>query len=210
MEVEEERRRTGGLEQRDGFAPVIACRLPQREAVEAAEARHVGGRDHRPAHEVVLVAGELAPEGGFEIGVLAHRDGSGIGERSGDLRAGIVEPVEIALAHQHGEVMVAKADRARAQLVTRGHHLDPLGLRVLVDRAQAADREVDLLARGLAFLRRVALANDHLVRQAQHGIEQAGAGRLGIVLKTQDRGEIGPAAPSQFHRIEPETGAAIG
>ena len=84
VEIEEERRRAGGFEQRHRLAPVIALRLPQCEAVQAPEARHVRARDQRAADEVALIARELSPEGGFEIGILAHRDRAGVGERSGE------------------------------------------------------------------------------------------------------------------------------
>ena len=182
-------------QQRDRIAPVIALGLAQREAVQAAEAGHVGGGDHRAAHEVLLVAGELAPEGRLEIGVLAHGDRAGIGQRGGAGGGGIVEPVEVAFAHQHGQVMVAEGDRAGAELVARGHHLGALGT-ALPRRPIAgggAARSIRL-ARGLAFVRGEAFGHDHLARQAQQRIEQARAGRVGIVLEAQDGGEIGAAA----------------
>ena len=53
--------------------------LAKREAVQRADARHVGAGNHRAAHEILLVSGELAPEGGLEIGIFAHRDRAGIG-----------------------------------------------------------------------------------------------------------------------------------
>ena len=213
VEVEEERRRAGGFQQAHRIAPMVALGLPQGKAVERAEAGHVGAGDQRPAHQEMLVAGELAPEGRLQIGVLAHRDGAGIGQRGGDGGGRIVEPGKVALAHQHGQVMVAEDDRPAAQPVARGQHVGPLGSGLLVGGAQPAQRQVDPLARGLALLRGEAFRHDHLERQPQHPVEQARRGRVGIVLEAQHGREIGPVGPggaAQLHRIEPEAGPAIG
>ncbi len=119
VKIEEERRRAGGLQQRHRLAPVIALGLAQRKAVERAETRHVGAGDQRATNQIALVAGKLAPEGGLEIGILADRDRASVGDCSGAGGSGIVEPGEIALAHQHGEVMIAETNRAIAQRVAR-------------------------------------------------------------------------------------------
>ena len=214
VEVEEERRRAGGLEQRDRVAPVVALGLAEREAVQAAEARHVGGRDHRPAHEVLLVAGELAPERRLEVDVLAHRDRAGVGQRGGARGGRVVEPGEVALAHQHGQVVVAEAGRADAERIARGEHLGALGHRLLVGRAQAAQREVHPLARGLP-LRGAKLSLTTISNGSRSSASsRPGRGRVGIVLEAEDRREVGArpsrAAPSRRARSWPGGRAACG
>ncbi len=189
---------------------MIAIGLPQRKAVQAAEARHIGGRDHRAAHQILLIAGELSPECWLQIGILANRDRAGIGKTGSDHGGGIVKTFQAAFAHQHRKMMIAKADRSRAQLIARGEHICTFGLRVFIGAFQPADGKVDPLTCALAFLRCEALAHDHFAGQAQHGIEQARTGRFGIVLQAQHGGEISSARSAQFHRINPETGPAIG
>jgi hypothetical protein len=162
---------------------MIAVRFAEREAVERPEARHVGARDHRAADEVWLVAGELAPERRLEIGVLAHGDRAGIGQRGGTGSGSAVERFEIPFAHEHGQVMVAEADRALAECIARCEHIGPLGQRFLVGRAKAAKGKVDPFPRCLPLVRGEALTDDHLARQTQQRIEQAGTGRVGIILE---------------------------
>ena len=76
-----EKSHAGRFQQGDRIAPVIAGRLPQRKAVEAPEARHIGRGNQRAADDIFLVPRELRPEGGFEIGVLAHRDRDRVRQR---------------------------------------------------------------------------------------------------------------------------------
>ena len=92
----------GRLEHRDRLAPVIAARAAHREAVKRDEPRRVGARDQRAADDILLVAGELAPERGLEIDVLAHRDRADVGQRGGRIRGRALERLDRAAAHQHG------------------------------------------------------------------------------------------------------------
>ena len=210
VEIEEERGRAGGFQQRHRLAPVIALRLPQREAVQRSEARHVRARDQCAAHQIGFVAGELPPEGGLEIGVLAHRDRTGIGQRGGAGGHRVVEASEMAFLDHHGEVMIAETDRAIAQRIARGHHVGALGGGFLVGALEAADREVHPFARGLPLGRGVAFAHHHFEGQPQQAVEQARAGCLRIVLHAQHGGEIGRARAAHLDRVETEADAAIG
>jgi hypothetical protein len=210
VEIEEERRRAGGFEQRHRFTPVISLRLPQREAVQAPEARHVRARNQRAADEVALIARELPPEGGFEIGILAHRDRAGVGERSGAGGHGIVELAKLAFLDHHGQVVIAKADRPIAQRIACGKHVGAFGGGFLVRALETADRQIHPLARGLPLGRGIAFAHHHFEGQPQQAVEQAGRGRLGIVLETEHGAEIGRARAAHLDRVEPEADTAIG
>ena len=66
MEIEEIGPGGGGLEQGDGVAPMIAVGATNGEIMRAGKARKIGGRDERATGDIVEVAGELRPEGGFE------------------------------------------------------------------------------------------------------------------------------------------------
>ena len=209
VEVEEERGGAGRLQQRHRIAPVIASRLPQRKAVEGAEARHIGRGNQRAADDIFLVPRELRPEGGFEIGVLAHRNRARIGKRGGAGGHRVVEARQVGLAHQHGQVVVAEAHRPVAQRIARGEHVGTLGSGFLIHRTRTPEREVDALLGGGAFVGRIAFGDDHLEGQTQQVVEQAGRGRLGVILEPEDRSKIGRRRPAQLHRIEAEGGAAV-
>ena len=210
MEIEEEGRCARRLQQRDRVTPVIAARLPQCKPVERAETRHVRAGDERTADQKAFVSGKLAPEGRFEIGVFAHRDRAGVGHRRRGRGHGIVQPVQIGFAHQHGQVMIAETDVPSPQRIARRQHVPTFGLRFLVGGPKPPDRKIHALPRGLTLGRSVALADDHLVGQSKQRIEETRRSRFGIILQAEHGSECGIARTAHFHRIEAEAHPAIG
>ena len=81
VEVEVVGRRRGGLQQRDRLAPVIAAR-PGRPGSCGSEAKPAKLAVEISARRTMYleVAGELAPEGGLQVDVLAHRDRADLGQ----------------------------------------------------------------------------------------------------------------------------------
>ena len=204
VEVEEERRGAGGLQQGYRVTPVVAAGLAHGKAVKRAKTGHVGGGNHRPADKEAFVAGEHAPEARLKVHILAHRNCPGIGKGGGADRAGFVQRFQPVASDQDREVVIAKTDRTHAQGIARGLHLAPFGQGLFIGRTQAADREVDPLTRDLAVGRRVAFGQHQFAGQPQQVVGQARPGAVGIVLQAQQRAKAGATRPAQFQRVEPE------
>ena len=128
-----------------------------------------------------------------------------IGQRRSADRRHVIKLSQRGAAHQHAKVMVAKADRAGAQRIARRRHFAAFGHRLLIGRAQAADRQVDPLARNLAVGRGICLGQHQFARQTQQRIGQAGRGGVGIFLETtRSRRKTEPLAPLSSSASSPK------
>ena len=96
VEVEEDTASSWSSRRRVTASPQWLPRgAAHREAVKRDEARRVGAGDQRAADDILLVAGELAPEGRLEIDVLAHRDRADVGQRGGRVGGRALERLEV-------------------------------------------------------------------------------------------------------------------
>ena len=150
--------------------------------MQREEACRIGGGDQSAADDVAFVAGELPPEGGLQVHVLAHRHRADVGKRRRGGRHRLVELRQARRADHQRQVVVAEAGLAGAQRVLGGEHLAPLGTGLLVGGAEAAQRKIDSLAGDLPVRRREALGQHQFVRQAQDVVDQPGAVASGYSL----------------------------
>ena len=67
-----------GFQDRNGRSPMVMRRLSGRKVVQGDKPRDVGGADRGAAGDVLEVAGQLRPEAGFHIHILAHADHAAI------------------------------------------------------------------------------------------------------------------------------------
>ncbi len=211
VEIEVIGRARRGFEDADRLAPVIAFGLADREAVQAGEGS-VGSRaDQGAAGDIGFVAGELRPEGRFQVHVLAHRHGAEVGQGGKTLGHGRIELFQRFRPHQQAEMVLAKADAAGRQVVLGRHQAGAQAHGLLVGGAHAAQGQVDAFQPDLAVDEAEAFGQGHLARQAQDGVAHAGRGVRRIVLERQDGGEIlAGAEGGLLQRLEAETDAAIG
>src|SRR5947209_7694211 len=104
-------------------------------------------------------------------------------------------------------MVVAEAELSGTDGIASRKHFGALGRRTLVGTAQAAQREIDPFARGLALNRGKALGDHELVRNAQKRVEQPGAACVGIFLDPEQAGEAAAARATHLDRVEPEADA---
>src|SRR6476646_3017077 len=101
-------------------------------------------------------------------------------------------------------MVVAEAQLTRADSVPRRKHFRALGRGALVRALEAAERQVDPLAGGVALDRCKACGDNQLVGDTKQGIEQPGAARVGIFLDAENACEAAVTRPPHFDRIQPE------
>ena len=117
------------------------------------------------------IARELRPEGRLQVGVLAHRDGAGLGQRRLHVGDGGVEVGEAVGLGQDGQVVLAVGGAAGAHVVARLGQFGAQAVGVVVGRAQPAQRQAHAVQRRLALDEGEALGQHQLHRQPQHPVE---------------------------------------
>ena len=189
MEIEVVRPEGGGFEDRDGRAPVVSGRLARWMIVEAGQAGEISRRDQGPTGDEFEIAGELGPEGGLQIGVLAHRDRAGFRQRRLDVGHRAVELVERPGLRQDRQVVLAIGGAAGAHLIPRLGQLGPQAEGVIIGGAQTAQRQAHPVERLLPVDKGEAFREHHFHGQAQHAVQQSGCGAGRIVLQGDHRPE---------------------
>ena len=113
MEIEIVRRLARRLQERDRRTPAIAVLAPDREIMQRGETDEIARGNHRGARDIGEIAGQLRPEAGLGVHVLAHGGDAEVLQLLGRVLNAALHVANGPSHRQNGQVMFAQNRAAR-------------------------------------------------------------------------------------------------
>ena len=157
-----------------GSPQCMPVALPRREIVHRREAGEIGARQHGGTGDVGVVAGQLRPERGLQVEVLAQPVDVHVGQAGAELGHGLVEAREIARQAEQAEMVIAEHGLLVDEAVEREVDIGLDRAAGFVGGADLALQARDALLGDRLVGEREGLGQDELVIHLQQPVEHAG------------------------------------